>query len=157
MDPRHRSRIVTDGTARAPARTMLRAVGFGDDGCTRPRFGVVAAANDLTPCNALDPLAAAAASGARAAGGVPMRFSAIAISDGIAMGHRGMRASRPSRDLIADPVGCVMEAEQLDAMVTIAGCDKSRSGMRMAAARLNGPAVLSTAARPSPVAGAASR
>lgn len=142
MDPRHRSRIVTDGAARAPARAMLRAVGFDDEDFARPQIGVVAAANDLTPCNAsLDRLAEAAAHGARAAGGVPMRFSTIAISDGIAMGHRGMRASLPSRDLIADSVECVMEAEQLDAMVTIAGCDKSLPGMLMAAARLNVPAV----------------
>jgi len=142
VDPRHRSRIVTDGIARAPARAMLRAVGFDDEDFARPQIGVVAAANDLTPCNAaLDPLAAAAAHGVRTAGGVPMRFSTIAISDGIAMGHRGMRASLPSRDLIADSVECVMEAEQLDAMVTIAGCDKSLPGMLMAAARLNVPAV----------------
>lgn len=142
MDPRHRSRIVTDGTARAPARAMLRAVGFDDEDFTRPQIGVVAAGNDLTPCNAtLDALGAVASLGARAAGGVPMRFSTIAMSDGIAMGHRGMRASLPSRDLIADSVECVMEAEQLDAMVTIAGCDKSLPGMLMAAARLNVPAV----------------
>lgn len=142
MDPRHRSRIVTEGAARAPARAMLRAVGFDDGDFARPQIGVVAAANDLTPCNiGLDQLADAAGRGVREAGGVPMRFSTIAISDGIAMGHRGMRASLPSRDLIADSVECVMEAEQLDAMVTIAGCDKSLPGMLMAAARLNVPTV----------------
>ena len=142
MDPRHRSRIVTDGIDRAPARALLRAVGFNDEDFARPQIGVVAAANDLTPCNTvLDSLAAVVAVGVRDAGGVPMRFSTIAISDGIAMGHRGMRASLPSRDLIADSVECVMEAEQLDAMVTIAGCDKSLPGMLMAAARLNVPAV----------------
>ncbi|AXB45316.1 MULTISPECIES: dihydroxy-acid dehydratase [Pseudonocardiaceae] len=140
MDPRHRSRIVTDGVTRAPARAMLRAVGFADEDFTRPQIGVAAAANDLTPCNiALDRLAGATADGVRKAGGVAMRFSTIAMSDGIAMGHRGMRASLPSRDLIADSVECVMEAEQLDAMVTIAGCDKSLPGMLMAAARLNVP------------------
>jgi dihydroxy-acid dehydratase len=142
MDPRHRSRIVTDGAGRAPARAMLRAVGFDDEDFTRPQVGVVAAGNDLTPCNlGLDELAAAAGRGVREAGAVPMRFSTIAISDAIAMGHRGMRASLPSRDLIADSVECVMEAEQLDAMVTIAGCDKSLPGMLMAAARLDVPAV----------------
>jgi dihydroxy-acid dehydratase len=142
MDPRHRSRIVTEGAARAPARAMLRAVGFDEADFARPQVGVVAAANDLTPCNSgLDGLAVAAGRGVRGAGGVPMRFSTIAISDAIAMGHRGMRASLPSRDLIADSVECVMEAEQLDAMVTIAGCDKSLPGMLMAAARLDVPAV----------------
>ncbi|WP_053208045.1 dihydroxy-acid dehydratase [Jiangella muralis] len=142
MDPRHRSRIVTDGVTRAPARAMLRAVGFDDEDFTRPQIGVAAAANDLTPCNiGLDRLAGAVAGGIREAGGVAMRFSTIAISDGIAMGHRGMRASLPSRDLIADSVECVIEAEQLDAMVTIAGCDKSLPGMLMAAARLNVPTV----------------
>jgi dihydroxy-acid dehydratase len=142
MDPRHRSRIVTEGITRAPARAMLRAVGFEDADFTRPQVGVVAAANDLTPCNlGLDQLAEAAGAGVAEGGGVAMRFSTIAISDAIAMGHRGMRASLPSRDLIADSVECVMEAEQLDAMVTIAGCDKSLPGMLMAAARLDVPAV----------------
>ncbi|MHB1487101.1 MAG: dihydroxy-acid dehydratase [Acidimicrobiales bacterium] len=139
---RPHSHEVTDGPERAPARAMLRATGFDDADFDRPQVGIVSAGNDLTPCNlTLNWLGDAAATGVRAAGGVPMRFSTLAISDGIAMGRVGMRSSLPSRDLIADSVECVMHAEQLDAMVTIAGCDKSLPAMLMAAARLNLAAV----------------
>lgn len=135
---RPHSHEVTVGPARAPARAMLRAVGFTDADFDRPQVGIASAGNDLTPCNlTLDELGGAAATGVRSAGGVPMRFSTLAISDGIAMGHDGMRASLPSRDLIADSVECVVHAERLDALVTIAGCDKSLPAMLMAAARLN--------------------
>ena len=139
---RPHSHEVTDGPARAPARAMLRAVGFGDADFDRPQVGIVSAGNDLTPCNLmLNGLGDAVAIGVRSTGAIPMRFSTIAISDGIAMGHEGMRSSLPSRDLIADSVECVMRAERLDAMVTIAGCDKSLPAMLMAAARLNAAAV----------------
>ena len=132
------SHEVTDGWKRAPARAMLRAAGLSDADFDRPQIGIVSAGNDLTPCNlTLDSLADSVAAGVRVAGGVPMRFSTVAVSDGIAMGHEGMRSSLPSRDLIADSVECVMTAERLDAMVTIAGCDKSLPAMLMAAARLN--------------------
>ena len=139
---RPHSHEVTDGPERAPARAMLRATGFSDADFDRPQVGIVSAGNDLTPCNlTLGSLADSVATGVRVAGGVPMRFSTVAVSDGIAMGHEGMRSSLPSRDLIADSVECVMSAERLDAMVTIAGCDKSLPAMLMAAARLNVSAI----------------
>jgi len=142
-DPmRPRSRDVTEGPQRAPARAMLRAVGFTDRDFDRPQVGVASSWNEVTPCNVhLDRLAAQAKEGVREAGAVPIEFTTIAVSDGIAMGHEGMRASLVSREVIADSVELVMHAERLDAMVTIAGCDKSLPGMVMAAARLNLPTV----------------
>ena len=139
---RPRSTDVTEGVQRAPARAMLRAVGFTDEDFGKPQIGVVSSWNEVTPCNVhLDRLAEAAKDGVRAAGGVPVEFTTIAVSDGIAMGHEGMRASLVSREVIADSVELVMHAERFDAMVTIAGCDKSEPGMMMAAARLDLPAV----------------
>ncbi len=139
---RPRSRDVTDGPQRAPARAMLRAVGFGEDDFARPQVGVASSWNEVTPCNVhLNRLAAAAKEGVRGAGAVPVEFTTIAVSDGIAMGHEGMRASLVSREVIADSVELVMHAERFDGMVTIAGCDKSLPGMVMAAARLNLPTV----------------
>lgn len=121
---------------------MLRAVGFSDVDFERPQVGVAAAANDVTPCNMiLSRLAAHARRGATDAGAVALGFSTIAVSDGIAMGHAGMRASLPSRDLIADSVECMAHAERFDALVTLAGCDKSLPAMLMAAARLDLPTV----------------
>src|SRR5919109_1235612 len=141
-DPRHRSRDVTDGPARAPARAMLRAVGFSEEDFGKPQVGVASSWNEVTPCNVhLNRLAAAAKDGVRGAGAVPVEFTTIAVSDGIAMGHEGMRASLVSREAIADSVELVMHAERFDGMVTIAGCDKSLPGMVMAAARLDLPAV----------------
>jgi dihydroxy-acid dehydratase len=141
-DPRHRSRVVTEGPARAPARAMLRAVGFSEEDFTRPQIGVASSWNEVTPCNlALDRLAKAAKEGARAAGGVPVEFTTIAVSDGIAMGHEGMRASLVSREVIADSVELTCLAEGFDALVTIAGCDKSLPGMVMGACRLGVPTV----------------
>jgi dihydroxy-acid dehydratase len=141
-DPRHRSRDVTEGPARAPARAMLRAVGFSEDDFTKPQIGIASSWNEVTPCNVnLNTLAARAKEGARDAGGVPVEFTTIAVSDGIAMGHEGMRASLVSREIIADSVELVAHAERFDALVTIAGCDKSLPGMVMGAARLNLPAV----------------
>jgi dihydroxy-acid dehydratase len=121
---------------------MLRAVGFTDADFTRPQVGIASAGNDLTPCNiTLNQLSETVATGVRNGGGVPMKFATVAVSDGISMGHEGMRSSLPSRDLIADSVECVMRAEGLDALVTIAGCDKSLPAMLMASARLNVAAV----------------
>jgi dihydroxy-acid dehydratase len=137
-----RSHEVTDGPERAPARAMLRAVGMGDDDFIKPQVGVCSSWNEVTPCNLpLDRLAKAAKEGVRDAGGFPFEFVTIAVSDGISMGHEGMRASLVSREVIADSVETVMHAERFDAMVTFAGCDKSLPGMLMAAARLNLPSV----------------
>jgi dihydroxy-acid dehydratase len=137
-----RSGEVTDGKTRAPARAMLRAVGMTDDDWDKPQVGVVSSWNEVTPCNLpLDRLARRAKAGVFEAGGYPLQFTTIAVSDGISMGHEGMRASLVSRELIADSVECMMHAERFDAMVTFAGCDKSLPGMLMAAARLDLPSV----------------
>jgi len=137
-----RSKEVTDGFERAPARAMLRAVGMTDEDFGKPQVGVASSWNEVTPCNMpLDRLAKRAKEGVRAAGGFPLEFVTIAVSDGISMGHEGMRASLVSREVIADSVETVMHAERFDALVTLAGCDKSLPGMLMAAARLNLPSV----------------
>jgi dihydroxy-acid dehydratase len=139
---RPRSRLVTEGVERSGARSMLRAVGFTDEDFERSQVGVASSWNEVTPCNVhLDRLADHAKEGVRAAGAVPVEFVTIAVSDAISMGHEGMRASLISREVIADSVELMMHAERFDAMVTIAGCDKSLPGMLMAAARLNVPAV----------------
>ena len=139
---RPRSREVTDGPERAPARAMLRAVGFSEDDFGRPQVGVASSWNEVTPCNYhLDKLAALAKEGVRQGNAVPLEFTTIAVSDAIAMGHEGMKASLVSRDVIADSVELVMHAERLDALVGIAGCDKSEPGMLMAMARLDVPSV----------------
>jgi dihydroxy-acid dehydratase len=141
-DPKRRSRDVTDGPERAPARAMLRAIGMGDDDWSKPQVGVASSWNEVTPCNLpLDRLAKEAKLGVREAGGFPIEFTTIAVSDGISMGHEGMRASLVSREVIADSVETVMHAERLDGMVTLAGCDKSLPGMVMAAVRLDVPSV----------------
>jgi len=137
-----RSFEVTDGYERAPARAMLRAIGMTDDDWDKPQVGVASSWNEVTPCNLpLDRLAKRAKQGVRASGGFPIEFNTIAVSDGISMGHEGMRASLVSREVIADSVETVMHAERLDALVTFAGCDKSLPGMMMAAARLNLPSI----------------
>ncbi len=139
---RPRSREVTEGAARAPARSYLRAVGFSDDDFDKAQVAVASSWNEVTPCNYhLDKLAALAKEGVRQAGCVPLEFTTIAVSDGIAMGHEGMKASLMSRDLIADSVELMMHAERMDALVGIAGCDKSEPGMLMAMARLDLPSV----------------
>ena len=139
---RPRSREVTDGFERAPARAMLRAVGMTDEDFDKPQVGVASSWNEVTPCNMpLDALAKRAKEGVRAAGAYPIEFVTIAVSDGISMGHEGMRASLVSREVIADSVETVMHAERFDALVALAGCDKSLPGMLMAAARLNLPSV----------------
>jgi dihydroxy-acid dehydratase len=137
-----RSHEVTDGANRAPARAMLRAVGMTEDDFDKAQVGVASSWNEVTPCNL--PLAALARrckEGVTAAGGFPMEFNTIAVSDGISMGHEGMRASLVSREIIADSVEAVMHAERLDAFVSFAGCDKSLPGMLMAAARIDLPSV----------------
>ena len=137
-----RSHEVTDGVGRAPARAMLRAVGMGDGDWGKAQVGVCSSWNEVTPCNLpLARLAKRAKEGVRAAGGFPLEFTTIAVSDGISMGHEGMRASLVSREVIADSVETVVHAERLDALVTFAGCDKSLPGMLMASARLNVPSV----------------
>jgi dihydroxy-acid dehydratase len=137
-----RSHQVTDGPTRAPARAMLRAVGMTDDDWDKPQIGVASSWNEVTPCNLpLDRLAKRAKEGVREAGGFPLEFMTIAVSDGISMGHEGMRASLVSREVIADSVETMMHAERFDGMVTLAGCDKSLPGMLMAAARVNLPTV----------------
>ena len=139
-DPKHRSRDVTDGPERAPARAMLRAIGMTDDDWTRPQVGVASSWNEVTPCNMpLERLAKRAKDGVREAGGFPIEFTTVAVSDGISMGHEGMRASLVSREVIADSVETVMHAERFDGMVTLAGCDKSLPGMVMASVRLDVP------------------
>jgi dihydroxy-acid dehydratase len=137
-DMKPRSSQVTDGLERAAARGMLRAVGMGDADFDKPQIGIASSWNEITPCNlSLDRLATAAKEGVHAAGGFPMEFGTISVSDGISMGHEGMHFSLVSREIIADSVETVMEAERLDGMVTFAGCDKSLPGMLMAAARLD--------------------
>jgi len=137
-----RSSDVTDGMERAGARAMLRAVGMTDEDWVKPQIGVASSWNEITPCNlSLDRLAKASKVGVRAAGGFPMEFGTISVSDGISMGHEGMRASLVSREVIADSVETVMFAERLDGSVLLAGCDKSLPGMLMAAARLDLAAV----------------
>ncbi|GAA1476152.1 dihydroxy-acid dehydratase [Nocardioides aestuarii] len=137
-DLKPRSRDVTDGLERAAARGMLRAVGMGDDDWEKPQIGVASSWNEITPCNlSLDRLAKAVKNGVHAAGGYPLEFGTISVSDGISMGHEGMHFSLVSREVIADSVETVMMAERLDGSVLLAGCDKSLPGMMMAAARLD--------------------
>ena len=137
-----RSHVVTDGIERAPARGMLRAVGMGDEDWVKPQIGIASSWNEVTPCNlSLDRLADASKQGVHAAGGFGMKFGTISMSDGISMGHEGMHFSLVSREVIADSVETVMEAERLDGAVLLAGCDKSLPGMMMAAARLDVSAV----------------
>ena len=133
-----RSGLVTDGLERAPARGMLRAVGMTDDDWVKPQIGIASSWNEITPCNlSLDRLAKASKQGVIDAGGFPMQFGTISVSDGISMGHEGMHYSLVSREVIADSVETLMQAERLDGMVTFAGCDKSLPGMMMAAARID--------------------
>jgi len=141
-DLKPRSRDVTDGLERAAARGMLRAVGMGDDDFAKPQIGVASSWNEITPCNlSLQRLAKSVKEGVFEAGGFPMEFGTISVSDGIAMGHEGMHFSLVSREIIADSVETVMMAERLDGSVLLAGCDKSLPGMLMAAARLDLAAV----------------
>ena len=138
VDIKPRSRDVTDGLEKAAARGMLRAIGMGDDDWEKPQIGIASSWNEITPCNlSLQRLAQSAKHGVHAAGGFPLEFGTISVSDGISMGHEGMHFSLVSREVIADSVETVMMAERLDGSVLLAGCDKSLPGMLMAAARLD--------------------
>ena len=139
--PRPRSGPLTTGPSRAPARAMLRAVGLSEEDLGRPQVAVASSWNEVTPCNVhLSGLATAAKEGVRQSGAVPLEFGTIAVSDGISMGTEGMKSSLVSREVIADSVELMVNAERFDALVTIAGCDKSLPGMLMACARLDVPA-----------------
>jgi dihydroxy-acid dehydratase len=142
-DLKPHSKDVTDGIERAPARSMLRAIGMKDEDFAKPQIGIASSWNEITPCNmSLRRLAEKAREGVLDAGGFPMTFGTITVSDAISMGHEGMRASLVSREIIADSVEAVVFAERLDGVVTLAGCDKSLPGMLMAAARLDVASVL---------------
>src|SRR5436305_5654892 len=138
VDVKPRSRVVTDGIEATTSRGMLRAVGMGDADWRKPIIGVASSWNEITPCNlSLDRLAQASKEGVHAAQGYPLQFGTISVSDGISMGHEGMHFSLVSREVIADSVETVMQAERMDGSVLLAGCDKSLPGMLMAAARLD--------------------
>jgi dihydroxy-acid dehydratase len=143
LDPKHRSRALTDGPERAAARAYLKGIGYDDDALARP---IVAVANtwiETMPCNFhLRALGARVKEGIRAAGGTPMELNTIAISDGITMGTPGMRASLASREVIADSIELVCDAHMFDAVVAISGCDKTIPGTVMALCRLNLPSLM---------------
>ena len=137
-DIKPRSRQVTDGIDATASRGMLRAVGMGDADWGKPQIGIASSWNEITPCNlSLDRLAQGCKEGVHSGGGYPLQFGTISVSDGISMGHEGMHFSLVSREVIADSVETVMQAERLDGSVLLAGCDKSLPGMLMAAARLD--------------------
>ena len=137
-----RSRSVIEGPERAPHRSMYKAMGLSDEDLSKPLIGVANTWNEVTPCNLnLDTLAKKAKEGVKSAGGTPREFVTIAVSDGISMGHEGMKASLISREIIAYSVELTMHAHQYDALVGIAGCDKSLPGMLMAMARINTPSI----------------
>jgi dihydroxy-acid dehydratase len=143
VDLTPRSSLVTQGRDRSPNRAMLRALGMQGDDFKKPQIGIASSYNTITPCNmSLRKVAQDVAAGVSANGGFPMEFGTITVSDVISMGHEGMHFSLVSREVIADSVETVMQAERLDAMVTLAGCDKSIPAMLMAAARINVPSIL---------------
>ena len=139
---RNYSSTIVDGVDRAPARSMLRAVGFTDEDFTKPQVGIASSPSDLTPCNMhLGQLAQHASKGVNTAGGKAVNFSTITVSDGISMGTQGMRYSLVSRDVIADSIETTTAAEGFDGLVAIGGCDKNMPGCMIAIARLNRPSV----------------
>ena len=139
---RPHSASLVDGHDRAPARSMLRAVGFTDDDFRKPQIGIASTGSDLTPCNMhIDELATHATNGANAGGGKAVNFSTITISDGISMGTKGMRYSLVSREVIADSIETVIAGESMDGLVAIGGCDKNMPGCMIAIARLNRPSI----------------
>ncbi|MCF8018582.1 MAG: dihydroxy-acid dehydratase [Vallitaleaceae bacterium] len=141
-DLRIKSIVISEGSNRTPNRAMLRAVGFTDEDFLRPMIGIASTWSEVTPCNMhLDQLAVSAKKGAREGGGAPLIFNTITVSDGIAMGHEGMRYSLPSREIIADSIETVMGAERFDGIVAIGGCDKNMPGCMIAIGRMNLPAV----------------
>ncbi len=143
FDPRHKSRALLDGPDRAPARSYFRAIGFTDEDLRRPLVGVAHCWIEVTPCNWNHrKLAEKVKEGVRAAGGAPIEFNTISITDGIAMGTEGMKASLVSREVVADSVELVARGHLFDALVCISGCDKTIPGMVMALARLNLPGLM---------------
>ncbi len=142
MADNFRSKLITDGVQRSPNRAMLRAVGFGDNDFTKPIIGIANAYSTITPCNmSLDVLARRAQDAARAAGAMPQVFGTITVSDGIAMGTEGMKYSLVSREVIADSIETATNAQAMDGVVTIGGCDKNMPGAMIAIARMNIPAI----------------
>src|ERR671924_593395 len=143
FNPKHWSHIITDGRDRAPARSMLKGIGFTDEDLARPIIGVAHSWIETMPCNfGLRKLAAKVKEGVRAAGGTPMEFNTIAISDGVTMGTEGMKASLVSRELIADSIELVCRGQLFDAVVCVVGCDKTIPAAAMALARLNIPGLV---------------
>ncbi|TGB02256.1 dihydroxy-acid dehydratase [Halobacillus salinus] len=141
-DLRIRSKVISEGVNRVPNRSMLRAVGFTDEDFKKPMIGVASTWSEVTPCNVhIDRLAREAKDGAKESGGAPMIFNTITVADGIAMGHEGMNYSLPSREVIADSIETVMNAERLDGVVAIGGCDKTTPGCLISIGRMNLPAV----------------
>ncbi|ABY36052.1 MAG TPA: dihydroxy-acid dehydratase [Chloroflexus aurantiacus] len=142
MSDNRRSRMITEGPQRSPNRAMLRAVGFGDNDFTKPIVGVANGHSTLTPCNAgLGALAARAEEAIRAAGGMPQIFGTITVSDGISMGTEGMKYSLVSREVIADSIETVVNAQRMDGILAVGGCDKNMPGALIAMARLDIPAI----------------
>src|SRR5919199_4810562 len=143
MDPRHKSRTINDGPDRAPARAMLKAIGFTDADLSRPIVGVASTWTETMPCNFhLRRLAERVKEGIRAAGATPMEFNTIAISDGVTMGTEGMKASLVSREVIADSIELVGRGHMFDAVVSLVGCDKTMPGAAMALVRLGVPGMI---------------
>ncbi|HEY3305791.1 MAG TPA: dihydroxy-acid dehydratase, partial [Candidatus Binatia bacterium] len=139
-DLNRRSRVITQGPDRAPSRAMLKAVGFTDQDLSRPIVGVANTWIEIGPCNFhLRRLSAKVKEGIRAAGGTPMEFNTVSISDGISMGAEGMKCSLVSREVIADSIELVARGNHFDGLVCISGCDKTNPGVVMALARLNIP------------------
>ncbi|MGH9447398.1 MAG: dihydroxy-acid dehydratase, partial [Terriglobia bacterium] len=143
FDPKHQSHIITNGRSRAGARAMLKAVGFTDEDLAKPIVGVANTWIETMPCNLhLRQLAVKVKEGIRAAGGTPMEFNTISISDGVTMGTEGMKMSLVSREVIADSIELVGRGHMFDAMVALVGCDKTIPGGAMALIRLNVPSLL---------------
>src|SRR5438876_1499334 len=143
MDPRHKSRVITEGPDRAPARAMLKGIGFTDEDLQKPIVGVANTWTETMPCNFhLRRLAVKVKEGIRAAGGTPMEFNTIAISDGVTMGTEGMKASLVSREVIADSIELVGRGHMFDGVIALVGCDKTMPGAAMALIRLNVPGLI---------------
>src|ERR1044071_6214998 len=143
MEPGKRhSHLVTDGPSRAPARAMMKAVGFTDEDLSKPLIGIANTWTELGPCNFhLRRLAERVKAGIRAAGATPLEFNTVTVNDGISMGTEGMKASLISREVIADSIELVARGHSLDGLVALAACDKTNPGAIMALARLNLPSV----------------
>ncbi|MBD2021014.1 dihydroxy-acid dehydratase, partial [Leptolyngbya sp. FACHB-36] len=142
MSDNRRSQVVTQGVQRSPNRAMLRAVGFQNEDFTKPIVGVASAYSTITPCNmGIAPLAVRAEDGIRQGGGMPQIFGTITVSDGISMGTEGMKYSLVSRDVIADSIETACNAQSMDGVLAIGGCDKNMPGAMIAMARMNIPAI----------------